>query len=71
MSSFMNKVKAKLSRGKVAVAGAVAVVGSTSAMAEVSVAGIEFNVGAVETLAAAMLGALALIWVAKKIVNFL
>jgi len=71
MSSFMNKVKVRVSRGKVAVAGAVAVVGATSSQAAVDVSGVAFDVTSVETIAAAMLGALALIWVARKIVNFL
>ena len=71
MSRIIDRAKAKLSRAKVAVAGAVAVVGATSSQAAVDVSGVAFDVGSVETIAAAMLGALALIWVARKIVNFL
>jgi len=71
MSRIIKRAKAKFSRAKVAVAGAVAVVGATSSQAGVDVSGVLFDVGSIETIAAAMLGALALIWVARKIINLI
>ena len=44
---------------------------SISAFAAVDVAGVVLDTAAVELIAGTMLGALAIIWVARKVVSFL
>ena len=44
---------------------------STSANASVDVSKVTLDVGSVEILAGVILGALALVWVARKVVSFL
>lgn len=66
MQRLSSKAKAKFG----VIVGAVALV-TNSANAAVDVSGITLDVTSVETLAGAMLGALALIWVARKIIGFL
>ena len=58
-------------KGKVLGAIGFASVTATQASAAVDVSSVSLDVSSVETLAAAILGALALIWVAKRIVGFL
>ena len=45
--------------------------GATSAMAAVDVSGVTLDTTPVETIAVTMLGALATIWVAFKVVGFM
>lgn len=66
MQRLSSKAKAKFG----VIGGAVALV-TNSANAAVDVSGITLDVTSVETLAGAMLAALALIWVARKIIGFL
>ncbi len=65
MKRFSSKAKAKLGF----IGGAIAL-GATNASAAVDVTGVSLDVTSVETMAGTMLGALALIWVAKRIVAF-
>jgi hypothetical protein len=44
---------------------------TVSAFSAVDVSAVVFDVGSVEIIAAVMLGALAIIWVARKVVGFL
>ena len=53
---------------KVAVLSALATVAS---QASVDVSGVALDTTSVETIAGVMLGALAIIWVARKVVSFL
>ncbi len=66
MKKFFQSVK-----GKVLGAIGFASLTATQASAAVDVSGVSLDVSSVETLAAAILGALALIWVAKRIVGFM
>ena len=66
MKKFFQSVK-----GKVLSAIGFASATATQASAAVDVSGVSLDVSSVETLAAAILGALALIWVAKRIVGFM
>lgn len=56
---------------KIAVASALALGLSTSSNAAVDVSGVVLDTTSVETIAGVMLGALAIIWVARKVVSFL
>jgi len=51
--------------------GAVTALTATASNAAVDVTKVALDVTAVETMAGVMLGALALIWVARKVVSFL
>ena len=53
---------------KIAIASALV---TTSSFAAVDVAGVVLDTTSVETIAGTMLGALAIIWVARKVVSFL
>jgi len=53
---------------KIALVSALATTASFSA---VDVAGVSLDTTSVETIAGTMLGALAIIWVARKVVSFL
>lgn len=66
MKKFFSTVKSK-------VLGAIgfASVSATQASAAVDVTGVTLDVSSVEAMAVTMLGALALIWVARRIVAFL
>ena len=44
---------------------------ATASNASVDVSGVSLDVASVETMAGVMLGALAIIWVARKVVSFL
>jgi len=57
-------------KGKVLGAIGFASAMATQANAAVDVSGVTLDVTSVETMASTMLGALALIWVAKRIVSF-
>ena len=65
MKKFFSSVK-----GKILGAIGFASVSATSASAAVDVSTVALDVTSVETMAGTMLGALALIWVAKRIVAF-
>jgi len=56
---------------KMAVASALALGFATSSNAAVDVSGVVLDTTSVETIAGVMLGALAIIWVARKVVSFL
>ena len=56
---------------KMAVASALGLGFATSANAAVDVSGVVLDTSSVETIAAVMLGALAIIWVARKVIGFL
>jgi hypothetical protein len=66
MKKFFSTVKAK-------VLGAIgfASVAATNASAAVDVSSVALDTSAVETLAVVILGALSIIWVARKVVGFL
>jgi len=66
MKKFFSTLK-----GKVLGAIGFASVSATQASASVDVSGVTLDVSSVETLAVSILGALALIWVAKRIIGFL
>ncbi len=66
MKKFFQSVK-----GKVLGAIGFASISATQASAAVDVSGVSLDVGSVETLAVSILGALALIWVAKRIIAFI
>ena len=66
MKKFFSTLK-----GKVLGAIGFASVSATQASAAVDVTGITLDVSSVEAMATTMLGALALIWVARRIVSFL
>ena len=56
---------------KIALASTLAMGFATNASAAVDVSNVTLDVASVETIAGVMLGALALIWVARKVVSFL
>jgi len=56
---------------KVAVATGLTSLFATSASAAVDVSGVALDTASVELIAGVMLGALAIIWVARKVVGFL
>jgi len=66
MKKFFSTAKAK-------VLGAIgfASVAATNASAAVDVSSVALDTSAVETLAVVILGALSIIWVARKVVGFL
>jgi hypothetical protein len=64
--SSMNKIFKN-----VAVATGLTSLLATSASAAVDVSGVALDVSSVETIAGVILGALAIIWVARKVVGFL
>jgi uncharacterized protein YaiE (UPF0345 family) len=66
MKKFFSTVK-----GKVLGAIGFASASVTQASAAVDVSGVALDTSAVETLAVVILGALAIIWVARKVVSFL
>jgi len=66
MKRLSSKAKAKFG----VIVGAVAL-GATNVSAAVDVSSVTLDVSAVEIMAATMLGALALIWVARRVVSFL
>lgn len=66
MKKFFSSVK-----GKVLGAIGFASVAATNASAAVDVSTVTLDTSAVETLAVVILGALSIIWVAKKVVSFL
>jgi hypothetical protein len=66
MKKFFSSVK-----GKVLGAIGFASVAVTSASAAVDVSGVALDTSAVETLAVVILGALSIIWVARKVIGFL
>jgi len=66
MKIFSSKAKAKFG----VIGGAIAL-GATNASAAVDVTGVILDVKSVETMAATMLAALSLIWVARRLVSFL
>jgi hypothetical protein len=64
--SSMNKIFTK-----VALATGLTSLLATSASAAVDVSKVALDVASVETIAGVILGALAIIWVARKVVGFL
>lgn len=66
MKEFFSSVK-----GKVLSAIGFVSVAASSANAAVDVSTVTLDVTSVETLAGVILGALAIIWVARKIIGFL
>jgi len=53
------------------IVGVAAIAGMTMANAAVDVSGVALDTAPVETIAVTMLGALGIIWVARKVVSFL
>ena len=56
---------------RIALASSLVMGFATNASAAVDVSDVTLDVASVETIAGVMLGALALIWVARKVVSFL
>lgn len=65
MKKFFSSVKGKI-LGAISFAAV-----STNANAAVDVTGVTLDTSAVELLAVSILGALSLIWVARKVIGFL